>query len=82
MLLALMFFASTGYAFHPADLVNAEIKLVKPCNQYTCAVVEKDGKQYLVVGELVDEEGVVPIAIYVVEDKKLRLIWSISWRDT
>lgn len=75
-------FASSVFAFQPNDLVGADIKQVAPCKQFACAVVEKEGEQYLVVGEIVGEDSVSPLAIYIVEGKKLRLIWSIAWRDS
>lgn len=81
VLVVLAFFASSVFAFQPNDLIDAEIQLVQPCNQYACAVVEKEGKQYLVVGELVGDGVVTPLAIYIVEKKQLRLIWSIAWKD-
>ena len=43
---------------------------------------EKDGKQYIIMGELTGEEELNPLAIYVVEGKKLHLIWSVTWIDT
>lgn len=82
LLVFLAVFASSVYAFQPNDLAGAEIKQVAPCKQFACAVVEKEGKKYLIIGELVGEDNVSPLAIYVVEGKKLRLIWSISWRDS
>lgn len=81
ILVVLALLCSNVYAFNPNDLAGAEIKRVAPCNPYACALVEKDNKQYLVVGELVDEDTVVPLAIYVVEGKKLRMVWSVAWVD-
>ena len=82
ILVFLALFASSVYAFQPNDLMDAEIKRVAPCNQLTCLLVEKDDKQYIVMGEIIGQDDFVPMAIYIVEKKQLRLIWSISWRDT
>jgi len=81
LLVVIALICSNVYAFNPNDLAGAEIKRIAPCKQFACAVVEKDSKQYLIVGELLREDEVNPLAIYIVEGKKLRLIWSISWRD-
>ena len=82
ILVFLMMFTSSVFAFQPNDLAGADIKQVAPCKQFACAVVEKDGNKYLVIGEIVGEDSVSPLAIYIVEGKKLRLIWSIAWIES
>ena len=82
ILVILMFFASQVLAFHPNDLINAEIKAVGECQPLVCAVVEKNNKQYIIRGELDSEGNMTPVEIYTVEGKKLRQLWSITWRDT
>ena len=82
LLIFLTFFASQVLAFNPNDLVGADIKQVTPCNGLVCSLVEKDGEQYVIMGQPVDEETLGIVAIYIVEGKKLRLIWSILWRDS
>lgn len=82
LLVILAFFASSVFAFQPNDLMEADIQSVKPCNQFVCALVEKDGKQYIIMGQPADEETVMILAIYIVEGKKLRMVWSILWQDT
>ncbi len=82
VLVVLAFLSFNVLAFKPEDLNGAEIKAVAPCREFACAVAEKDGKQYIIMGELTGEEELNPLAIYVVEGKKLHLIWSITWIDT
>ena len=82
LLVFLAFFSSSVFAFNPNDLMDAEIKQVAPCKGVTCLLVEKDGKQYVVMGEVMNQEDFFPIAVYIVEDKKLRLIWSVGWINT
>lgn len=79
VLLALLSF--NVLAFKPQDIAGAEIKAVGTCNQMTCVVVEKDNKQYVVMGELDSDDNMTPLAIYIVEDKQLCQVWSVSWRD-
>lgn len=81
LLVFLAFFASNIFAFNPNDIIGAEIKQVAPCNQMTCALVEKDGKKYVIMG-IIDDDTMDMLAIFIVENKKLRLIWSFEWRDT
>jgi len=81
VLVVLAFLASSVYAFQPNELIDAEIKAVGPCKEFTCMVVEKDNKQYVVMGEVVGQDDFNPMAIYIIEGKKLRLIWSIAWKD-
>lgn len=82
LLVFLAFFASSAFAFQPNDLMDAEIKAVGPCKGVTCLVVEKDNKQYIVMGEVVGQDDFTPMAIYIVEGKKIRLIWSVAWKET
>lgn len=81
VLVLLAFMSFNVLAFKPQDIAGAEIKAVGTCNQMTCVVVEKDDKQYIVMGEIDEGANLTPLAIYIVEEKKLRLIWSVSWRD-
>ena len=81
ILVILMFFASQVLAFQPNDLINAEIQAVGECQRLVCAVVVKDDKQYIIRGELDSEDNLTPLEIYIVEEKQLRLIWSILWRE-
>lgn len=81
LLIFLAFFSLSSLAFNPKDIQGAEVKAVAPCNQFACALIEKDGKQYVLMGYLNDEGTLDVQAIYIVDDKQLRLIWSISWRD-
>ena len=82
LLVILALLCSNVYAFNPNDIAGAEIKAVVPCKQFACALIEKDGKQYVLMGELLNDETLDVKAIYIVEDKKIRLIWSITWIDT
>lgn len=82
VLVFLAFFASQVFAFQPNDLIDADIKRVEPCKGMICALVEKNGEQYIIMGQQVDEENLGVVAIYKVEGKKIRLIWSIVWADT
>ncbi len=82
LLVIIALLCSNAYAFNPNDIAGAEVKAVAPCNQLVCALVEKDGKQYVLMGELLDNETLDVKAIYIVEDKKLRQVWSITWRET
>lgn len=82
-ILVILAFLSLGVlAFKPQDIAGAEVKAVAPCNQFACALVESEGKQYVLMGYFTDEETLDVQAIYIIEDKQLRLIWSISWIDT
>lgn len=82
LLVFLALFSSSVFAFTPNDLMDAEIKQVAPCRGVTCLLVEKDEKQYIVMGEIIGQDDFNPMAIYIVEDKKLRLIWSVGWINT
>lgn len=82
LLVFLTFFASQVLAFKPQDIMGGNIKAVGACNQMTCVLVEKNNKQYVIMGELDTDGDLIPLAIYVVENKLLRQIWSILWTDT
>lgn len=82
LLIFLTFFASQVLAFKPQDILGGQIKAVGACNQMTCVVVEKNNKQYILMGELDDDGDLIPFAVYAIEDKKLRQIWSILWIDS
>lgn len=82
LLVFLALFASQVFAFQPNDLISADIKRVEPCKGMICALVEKNGEQYLIMGQPIDEENLGIVAIYKVERKKIRLIWSILWTET
>lgn len=82
ILVILAFLSFNVLAFRPQDIAGAEVKAIGSCNQMTCVVVEKDNKQYVAMGEMDSEWNFTPFAIYIVEDKKLRQIWSLTWIDT
>ena len=82
ILVILAFLSLNSLAFNPQDIAGAEVKAVVPCNEFACALVDNNGKQYILMGELTNDETLDVKAIYIIEDKQLRLIWSVSWRDT
>jgi hypothetical protein len=82
VLVLLAFLSFNVLAFKPQDIAGAEVKAVGTCNQMTCFVLEKNNKQYVAMGEMDGEGNFTPLAIYIVDGKKLRQIWSVSWIDT
>ena len=82
VLVLLAFLSFYVLAFKPEDIVGAEVKAIGVCKQMSCAVLEKDGTRYIVIGDINDRGEMTPLEIYIVEGKSLRQIWSITWRDT
>lgn len=82
VLVILAFLSLSVLAFKQQDIAGAEIKAVVPCGKFACALVEKDDKQYVLMGEFSNEDTLDVQAIYIIENKQLRLIWSVTWMDT
>ena len=74
----LLTIALSTYAFHPKDLITASVIELSPCGETLCAILDKDGEHYLVVGVSIGKDF-IPVGIYKVIDKKVTLIWSIKW---
>lgn len=81
VLVILAFLSLSVLAFKPQDISGAEIKAVAPCNQFACVLVEEKGVQYVLMGYLNPDDTLDVQSIYIIEDKQLRLIWNVTWRD-
>lgn len=79
--IALMFLSFSALAFHPKDIADANVLEVSPCFGRYCLVLEKDGVNYLAVGE-VRGDDFIPVDIFIFEEGKLRRIWNILWKET
>lgn len=83
LLVVLAIMCSPVYAFQPNDLAGGEVKQVGECPPVNCAIVEKDGKNYLIVFVPTgDGENVYVVEVYAIKGKKLEKLWSFEWRDT
>jgi hypothetical protein len=60
--------------------MDAKILASAPCGGRICFILEKEGKNYLVVG-VVNGDDFVPVEIYSVQQGKLSIIWNILWKE-
>lgn len=80
MFLVLMAVALYANSFNLKDMDEATIEKAIPCGEFICALVSKGDAQYIIIGKPID--GVFYInSVFLVEDKKARKVWDITWKE-
>lgn len=82
ILIFLAVLCTNTFAFNPNEIIGGEVKEVGICPPVACAVIEKDGVNYLVTF-IPDQDGETAyiLEVFVIDNKKLRKVWSINWKE-
>lgn len=67
-------------SFNPNEMEAVTIEKAIPCGDFVCALVSKDGSQFILIGRPID--GVFYLnSVFLVEGQKARKVWDVNWKE-
>ena len=80
LLLTLSLLWMKADAFNLKEMDEVTIEKAIPCGEFICALVSKDGSQFILIGRPID--GVFYTnSVFLVEGQKAKKVWDVTWKE-